>query len=411
MIKKFKFFFVLLFSVIISCLLYKFISILLGKKSDGVPKGYHISYFNDFKFKTESILFYNVNSDSILYEKNANQRRSPASITKIMTYIIVFENVKDKNERVKVKKEVLNSISGTQSSLAGLKTDEDYSVSELLVGMMVPSGNDAALVLADYTFGGNIGLFVDKMNQKASELGCENTHFSNPHGLYDENHYTTCYDLLKIINYALKIRDFRNIIKICETEIKDKKIKNSNLLLEKTSDYYCKYVKGIKTGYHSQAGCCLSSLAELNGIEYIGIFLGAPAKDENGKKLEVNYAFEETKNLCNYTFENLKVKRIPILENPKIRSTRMGIDVPYSSFSSIDVVVPRDFEDDKFKVKFELKKISEDDFPIHKGEKLGEVQILYENVIIRKKDIVCSKDTKLSFTNNYIQLLKKVFSN
>ena len=414
LVKKSKLLLIFLFLLIVSYLSYRFVSnsISSSERDKNKTNECVLSLFDDLEFKTESILFYNVNSDSILYEKNANQRRSPASITKIMTYIIAHENISDKNKKVVVEEDILKSIEGTQSSLANLQLGEEYSVSDLLLGMMVPSGNDAALVLANYTFQGDIGLFINKMNEKAFDLGCKDTHFSNPHGLYDENHYTTCYDLLKIINYALKIREFRDTVKICETELKGEKIKNSNMLLDKTSKYYCRYIKGIKTGYHSQAGCCLSSLAEYNGVEYIGILLGAPFKDEKGKKLDVNHAFEETESLCDYAFGNLQVRRISILENPKLKSKKLGLDIPYYGFNSIDIVVPfKNFKTENLRVSFDFIEINEEDFPINKGDKLGELHILYDNKIVKRKDLVCSQDINLSFKSKYIQLLKKTFAN
>ena len=173
-----------------------------------------ISYSNDVKTQSDSILLVNMDSGQTVFEKDADSKRYPASTTKIMTYIIVVENIEDlDNTRVPIKEEVLAQLEGTGSSLANLEDHigETMSVIDLLYSMMVPSGNDASVVLADYVGGGNIDSFVDMMNKKAEELGCENTHFENPEGLHDENHYTTARDMYKIATYALTLPKFSEI--------------------------------------------------------------------------------------------------------------------------------------------------------------------------------------------------------
>ena len=166
----------------------------------------------DFELKCKSVYLENLDTDSPVFEKDADARRFPASTTKIMTYIITAEHISDfKNTYVTVKDKVLSALDGTGSSTAGLVAGEKLSIYQLLCSMMIPSGNDAALILADYVGGGDTSRFVEMMNQKAQELGCTGTHFSNPHGLNDPNHYTTVRDMGKIAKYAMTLPEFNNI--------------------------------------------------------------------------------------------------------------------------------------------------------------------------------------------------------
>ena len=157
------------------------------------------TYNIDFETTSKSIYLENLDTETVVYRKDSSARRFPASTTKIMTYVITSEHVPDpKNTYLNVKGEVLDMLLGTGSSMAGLEENEKVSIYQLLCCMMIPSGNDAALILADYVGNGDIDKFVDLMNSKAQSLGCEDTHFSNPHGLNDPNHYTTVEDMAKI---------------------------------------------------------------------------------------------------------------------------------------------------------------------------------------------------------------------
>lgn len=146
------------------------------------------SYPNDVKTESDSILLVNMDSGQTVYEKDADSKRYPASTTKIMTYIIAVENIADlDNTKIPIKQSVLDVLKNTGSSLANVENHVGKSMTaiDLLYSMMVPSGNDAAMVLADYIGEGNVDNFVKLMNEKAKELGCENTHFANPDGLHD----------------------------------------------------------------------------------------------------------------------------------------------------------------------------------------------------------------------------------
>ena len=143
----------------------------------------------DFETKSKGIYMANLDTDTVVYEKDAALRLEPASCTKIMTYIVAVESISDlANTKITAGSYVSAMLQGTDSSLSGIRQGEQLTALQLLHCMMIPSGNDAALVLAEYIGNGDINKFVDKMNEKAAELGCNNTHFANPHGLHDDNH-------------------------------------------------------------------------------------------------------------------------------------------------------------------------------------------------------------------------------
>ena len=171
----------------------------------------------NFEPKSKGIYFANLDTDTVVYEKDANLRLEPASCTKIMAYIIAVERISDlQDTKVIVSDYIENTLVNTQSSTAGIISGEELTVLQLLNLMMVPSGNDASLMLAEYIGGlenGTTGTeavenFVHLMNEKAAELGCTNTQFRNPHGLHDTEHYTTAADLYKITKAAMTLPHF-----------------------------------------------------------------------------------------------------------------------------------------------------------------------------------------------------------
>ena len=181
-------------------------------------KGFALDFVNPnigFEPKCRSVLLVNLDTDANIYEKNATERLPMASLTKIMTAILTIENIEKlsekENTKIKIRDEILKSLYGTGSSLSNIKAGEEYTILQLLHCLLVTSGNDAALVLADFIGRGSITNFVDMMNKRAKALNCNDTNFVNPHGLDSENHYTTATDLAKILKYCLKNETFRKI--------------------------------------------------------------------------------------------------------------------------------------------------------------------------------------------------------
>ena len=225
----------------------------------------------------KAALLIDLNTNRVVYEQDADERVYPASLTKIMTCLIALENG-NLSDVVTVSESALADLD-EDSSVAGLVVGEQMTLENLLYCMMVVSGNDACNVIAEHV-AGSVTDFVRMMNQRAYELGCTNTHFNNPHGLHDENHYTTARDLAIITQAALKSENFRQIVDTYEYKLPDDnmrqnipKLKTTNMLIYQSmsNSLYYPRAHGIKTGYTSQAGRCVISAAKSSGMYLLDV--------------------------------------------------------------------------------------------------------------------------------------------
>lgn len=268
----------------------------------------------------------NLDTDTVVFQQNANQKMYPASTTKIMTFIIVMENVKNiDSEMITYTDTEKKQIDGTGSSTAGLKVGETYSVHDLLYAMMVPSGNDAALLLATHLGGGDVKKFVALMNNKAKALGCNGTHFANPDGLQNENHYTTAHDLVLMAKYALTLNYFLEITNTTVYNLKPRnnlgvthQLTTTNAMIDRGAEggaYYNPYVKGIKTGHTDEAGRCLVTTAVYDGRTYLCVLLGAPTKSNTfGEMLDTTHLYRWV--YTNFNLVQIASAKKPIWEVP-----------------------------------------------------------------------------------------------
>ncbi len=247
------------------------------------------------------------NSGVILYGKNENDQRKMASTTKIMTAIVVIENA-NLDDIVTVSAKA----AGTGGSRLGLHTNDKISVRNLLYGLLLCSGNDSAVALAEYV-GGDIEGFSKMMNKKCDELGLSSTHFVTPHGLDNDEHYTTAYELALITNYALKNDIFKRYVatKNCTIAINNysKNLSNTNELLGSLNGVY-----GVKTGFTNGANRCLVTSVKRNNMDLICVVLGADTKKDRTKdSIElIEYAFK------NFELINIKEKIQTEFENWKL---------------------------------------------------------------------------------------------
>ena len=242
----------------------------------------------------KSAILYCANTGEPLYVKNADEHRLIASVTKIMTAIVVIENC-DLEEEVKLKPEWC----GVEGSSMYLDYKKTYTVRELLTGMMLVSGNDAATALACH-ISGDERSFSAKMNEKAKQLGLENSSFRNPHGLDDDEHYSTARDLAKLAAYCMENEDFKQIVSSYSATIKDQTYYNHNRLLVEYDGCI-----GLKTGYTIASGRTLVSCAERNGMRLICVTLSAPDDWNDHKKL-LDYGFDNYR-LTSYSEDNFRL--------------------------------------------------------------------------------------------------------
>ena len=216
-----------------------------------------------------------------LLKKNSEARIYPASLTKIMTAIVAIENLPDLKEEIKLTNSTFRGLYEADASMAGFQPDEQVRAIDLLYGVILPSGAECCMGLAN-TIAGSEQSFVKKMNQKAAELGMKNTHFENVTGLQNENHYTTVEDLAILLYYALKNHTFREIFtssrhSTSPTNKHTDGITFNSTMFEKLNNKNIigGEILGGKTGYTSAAGLCLASLSKIDNQEYVLVTAGA----------------------------------------------------------------------------------------------------------------------------------------
>ena len=356
--------------------------------SCAVPAG-AISFSNKVDVKSESALVVSMDSGQTVYEKDPDSKRYPASTTKIMTYIVAVENIDDiKNTRVEIKKNVLDKLKNTDSSTADLSSfiGKKVKVIDLLYGMMVPSGNDAALVLADYVGEGDVSKFVDMMNDKAEELECENTHFTNPDGLHDPDHYTTARDLYLISKYALTLPYFEQISNTTEYTIEgaEDPLITTNYLIDEDrgGDYYYQYAQGIKTGTTDEAGHCLVTMGVADGNSFIAVLLNSPIKDPD----EYGTMYDAA-DLFRWALTSFETGRVLSAETPicevHVNEAMENSDLMLVPEKNVNAVVPKDFKKSEIEVVPDIP--SSIEAPVEKGDIVGKAKIYYKGKQVDKK--------------------------
>lgn len=352
-----------------------------------------------FTLTAEGCLIANVDTDTVIYEKNGDQKLYPASLTKIMTAVVVLDECADpENALVTCNQDTLNLLLGTDSSVFNLVGGEQLNALELLYILLVHSANDAAMALAEH-FGGTVDGFVDKMNAKAKALGMVNSHFMNPHGLHDDNHYTTPYDMYLLTKHALKNETFRKIFGTVRHTVPATNMNPKTRILATTvfiqdpntsmPNTYYRPVDGGKTGYTDPAGRCLVTYAEEDGISYVCVVMKCPVKNSAGAK--VRYEFAETKQLYEWVFDEFEYREVfdtatPVGESPVDLS--MDTDtVALALKTPINAVVPKAAEASSFKVEVELFN-ERAEAPITLGQELGTATVKYAGETIATVPVV-----------------------
>jgi serine-type D-Ala-D-Ala carboxypeptidase (penicillin-binding protein 5/6) len=233
------------------------------------------------KLVSQNAILVSLEDHKILFNKNSKDTIYPASLTKIMTAIIAIEKLKDSEQPVTLPADMFDSLYEEGASMAGFSPDETVPAIDLLYGVLLPSGAECCIGLADFIAGSEAS-FVKLMNEKAEALGMKNTHFMNSTGLHDPDHYTTVEDLSILLNYALKNDTFRSIFTASRHSTEPTSKHPDGITFYSTMfenmpspDFNGGSILGGKTGYTSNAGLCLASLAEKYGKEYILITAGA----------------------------------------------------------------------------------------------------------------------------------------
>lgn len=357
--------------------------------------------------RAKSIFIMEPTTNSVLYEKDATQKMYPASTTKILTCLLAVEN-SSADEIVTFSANAVNLMDGavTIDSQVG----EEMRMEDVLYGLMLPSGNDCAVAIAEH-IAGSVEAFADMMNERAKSIGATSSHFANPNGLPDDNHYTTAYDMALIAKEAFNNSE---VVKYASTatyttaptNMSDERyLKNINMLIQPNSDFYDERVVAGKTGYIDEGGRCLIILAKQDNMSVIIVQL-------NGG---TSYIFDDAKTLMNFSFDNFTIKNIAkeetrfsfASEKSKvvIDSTEQVLLPKSASFSDIDstIVLAKDMDDATKQAALENKNYS-DTAKLYAviNYTMGERALGSVNVYIEPK----LKIAKASFiTVNYINVV------
>lgn len=343
----------------------------------------------------KAALVYERGSKTMVYGYNLDERIYPTSMVKLMTAIVALEqgNMED---IVTVSKAALDTVA-IGSVSAGLVRWEEISMLDLMYCMMVSSANDAAAVIALHV-GGSIEMFLQIMNEKAMELGCTDTHFSNVHGLHEEDTYTTARDICKILDYALENELFRQMFEAKTYEVPAtnkndaRKVLTTNYMMSKdyTKKYFDGRVTGGKTGATDVAGRCLAVTATVNGMEVIAIVMGAePTYTEDGLSVKRFGSFEEMSELLDFVeagyefgqllYDGQVIARFPV--------TGCESDVAVGPDANVNCVVPKGlaFEEMTWNVSLKDSNLSA---PIGEGDAIATLDVWYNDICIATTDLV-----------------------
>lgn len=267
----------------------------------------------DFELNSQATAIYNLDTGVYVYTDQADMQFAPASLTKIMTALVILNNSVNLDDEVVITAEMLTGLREANASVMGLYIGERITVKDLLYGLLLPSGADAARALAIYN-SGQIDAFVNEMNRTADKLGATNTQFENPSGLDHENQLTTAHDMTKIMEAALEYDIFKEIISTSNYTTSPTNKHNNGISMKSTvkitdtsNIYYSPFVIGGKTGYTKEAGRCFASYGmSKNGVSYIIISLKSP---NNGSATN-SKAFQDAQNLYKWLDENFSLVTI-----------------------------------------------------------------------------------------------------
>lgn len=353
----------------------------------------------ELNISSESAILYNLDSGEVLYEKNSDEVRQIASLTKIMTALVTIENVDNLDKQVILTKEDFAGLIEANAVQAGFTNGEVVTYKDLLFALLLPSGADAAKAIAR-NVGGSEENFINKMNEKAKELNLKNTKFSTVIGLDDKNNYSTAKEVSIIFKEALKNKTFKEIITTKEYQTSDGKLTFKSTIQSNAKRYEIDipYVLGGKTGTTSGAGLCLATIAKANDVNYMLVTLGALYD----KKAPHN--IEDAKIVYDYFIENYSNKIIVDKDKPfkKIKVKYSNVEeINLYPNKSITKYLENNYNKDDIKLIYNGKK---ELTPFNKKEeKLGTLKIYYQDKLIDTQNIILNENINF----NIISFIKE----
>ncbi len=338
----------------------------------------------------------------VVYEKNSTEKMYPASTTKMMTALIAFEHGSLDDKITCSSTAIYHNTLIPDGSTAGLKAGEELTLRDVLYCLLLPSANEAACVLAEYV-AGTVENFVVVMNQRAEELGCTNTHFANPHGLTNENHYTTAHDLYCIAYEFAKHEELMEIANttsytVPATNMSDERVLNTtnHLISTRTQTRYIyEYARGIKTGFTSAAQHCLVSTAQKNDMYLIAVVMKAPVLADN-----TITSFTDSKKIYEWVFANYELKKI-LKKGTAVTEAYVSLSDEKDSpilepDEDVCILIPKGSFDESLMKITPPENVVKLTAPVAKGEKVAEASVTYEGADCGKINLVTATGAKLS---------------
>lgn len=386
--------------------LYRFISLILCFCTIVTVFALPASAANDpryelnFDVNAKAYLLVSLDTGEVVFEKNSDETYTPASLTKLMTAYVVMKYVEDLDrETATAPNYIYDELFGMNSSTADIRQGETLTIRQLLYALMVPSANEAASILADYVGKGDIGSFIMIMNTEAQKLGCKNTHFSNPHGLFREDNYSTAYDMYLIAKACMEMPGFSDIVNTTVYYMPaNKKHRESYPILSTvkmqmpSSPYYRSYVHGIKTGSLDEVGHNFVSLCQNNGENYICVVIGADTSRDG------RAAFPATARIMDYFFENYSLRNAntsgyPVTEVAVKYSSDTDKALLYAD-TPVMAILPNDADESSFLKEYHLPdRVSA---PLSRGDVVGTVDYKLGGRIIGTSQLVVHDDISRS---------------
>lgn len=376
-----------------------------------------------FRIAAKAALLVDPDTDEIIYEQDAHERLYPASVTKIMTCLLVLEAI----DRGKLSRSTMLTASEAaitavppDGSNVGIKVGEELPVDELLYCIMLSSANEGCNILAE-AVDGSIEAFVEHMNQKARELGCEDTNFRNANGLPDVNHYTTAWDLYLISKAARAHADFMPLVDTIYHQVpatnmsEPRELYTTNYLISsyKTNYYIYQGAHGIKTGSTSAAGYCLVSSASKNDRNVLSVVLGAERVVE--PDITLTYSFIETARLFDYGFDNFERKVIlgadELVGEVGVELSQQQNSVKVHPAQEIERLLPVDMNPAKDIDRIITYEAESVEAPVVKGQVMGTITLQSGDTVYGTVELLADEDVSLSklleFRKNLLDFLHK----
>lgn len=353
----------------------------------------------DLAKNAKSAILVEESTGKIIYEKSIHEKRSPASMTKIMTLLLTMEALEEGKIKLSDEVNISKKASGMGGTQIFIEDGTSIDVETLLKGITIASANDAAVAIAE-AIGGTLDNFVNMMNEKAKSLGCKNTNFKNPHGLDEKDHYTTSYDLSLIARALLKYDSILKYTSIYEDYIK---VSGENHWLVNTNKLvrFYKGIDGLKTGYTDKALYCLTATMKKNDMRLISIVMGEDNKDNRSSDTiaMMEYGFSQYGVFNILKKDNFKEE--VIINNAKKRKNN------YYLSSDVNIVSLKGNRDIDYSIEKELYSIKA---PIKKGTVIGKLKLSYDNKKYEYDLIVKDNIKKASILDTFYSLFKDLIS-